>query len=182
MYIIILPTSLIYYNELQKPVQCLSIIKDTYFLNRHFYNSHLAYSYKNIDNYIINEIFDKILNLRLNKMDFNLLEFRNFNGKRFPRYHPLAHYHLNFVDFSNINTDILVNMQFSTQNFNNCYCLSNKNLFGMGKSQYISNNFYFYEKKSLINKIIDIKTFNYLNKYNDDIIDHINNVKNFYKL
>jgi len=73
-------------------------------------------------------------------------------------------------------------MQFSTQNFNNCHLLSNQNLYGKTDMQYIANNFYFYEKKILLTKLVDIKTFNYLNEYNKDIEEHVKNVKNFYKL
>jgi len=73
-------------------------------------------------------------------------------------------------------------MQFSTQNFNKFHLLSNENLFGRNKSQYITNNFYFYEKKALLTKLVDIKTFDYLNEYNYKINEHVKNVKNSYKL
>jgi len=119
LFIIILSTCLICYNELHKPVKCFFLVKDTNFLNRHIYNGRLVYSYKNINNCVVNEVFDKILNLKLNNTNFNILEFRKLNGGRFNRCHPLAHYHLNFLDFNNINSDILINMQFSTQNINN---------------------------------------------------------------
>jgi len=138
--------------------------------------------HKNISDHTIIGIFDQILNLKLNNTNFNILEFRKLNGERFPWKHPLSHYHLNFVDFNNIDPNILVNMQFSTQNFNNCHLLSNQNLYGKTDIKYIANNFYFYEKKILLTKLVDIKTFNYLNEYNKDIEEHVKNVKNFYKL
>jgi len=73
-------------------------------------------------------------------------------------------------------------MQFSSSNFNNCNLLSEKNLYGISDTQYITNNFYFYGKKSLLTKLIDIKTFNYLNEFNKDINEHVKNVKTFYKV
>jgi len=84
IYIIILPTYFIYYNELHNYAECFPVVKDTHFLNKHFYNGHSAYSYKGINNRIINEIFDQILSLKLNNTNFNILEFRKLNGEKFP--------------------------------------------------------------------------------------------------
>jgi len=115
-------------------------------------------------------------------INYKIVNFLNINGEKFPYNHPLSHPHLHFLEFTNIYPDILVNMQFSKQNFNNFYLLSDKTLNFDNYNQYIANNFYFYEKKELTMNLSEFNNSNYLNAYEEKINTHVNKVKNFYKI
>jgi len=151
-------------------------------LQKHLIGGHIVHVYKDIEFSVINELMYKIKYLKYNKLTYNIFEFNDITGKKFPKWHSLSHPHLNFIEFSCINPDILVNMQFSSKNFNNCYLLSNQNLLLEFHDQYITNNFYFFEKKELLTKLPDFNTNNYLNKYSLDIKIHIENIKNLHKI
>ena len=183
LHLIIILIFLFYFDFFSTvSVNCSPFKKETSFLQRHLIGNHAAYVYKNIEFNVVNELMYNIKHLNFNKLNYNIYEFNDINGKKFPRWHPLSHYHLNFLEFSNINFDILVNMQFSTQNFNNCYLLGLQDLSLKDRPQFISNNFYFYQKKELLTKLPNFNVLNYLNEYNDKINNHVELVKNLYKI
>jgi hypothetical protein len=103
----------------------------------------------------------------------------------FPYTHPYRHPTLTIFQYSNKVNNIFVNFQMSSYNFNNCYLLSNFNVDGNDRSQYISNNLYLYPKddiKKYFYTVNDFKNNFYLDHHKDKINEHINSVINKYRV
>lgn len=182
-YVLLVSFFIFYINIIPNfSAECFLIKKDCSFLHNHVIGNHKIYTYKNVKYDIIYDIMYNIKHSNFPSINYKIVNFLNINGEKFLYNNPLSHPHLHFLEFTNIYPDILVNMQFSKQNYDNFHLLSDKILNFKPKNQYIANNFYFYEKKELIMNLSEFNNSNYLNVYNRDINIHINNVKNFYKI
>ena len=171
----------VYLLNLQ-PVQCFVWKQHSSFLNRNFINNKAILTYKNISPEITHNVFESIKLLQFKNLTYNICNFQDINGFKFPHNHPLSHHHLYVNEFNNLHTDLFVAIQLSSNDFNNCFFLTETNIFKNPKPQYIANNFYFYEKKELFVKFNnDLNSIKYVQKNNIEINNFIKDLIDSYK-
>jgi hypothetical protein len=127
MFILIIFFVNYFYNR--TTIECFSLYKSQY-LNHYLINNKVVYTYGNISYITASDIINNILLNSTHHYDFNILKFSDLYRTKLPRNHPFSHPHLNILNFNDQLNNILVNMQMSSRNFNNCSYLSKKNILG----------------------------------------------------
>lgn len=185
-YIIVFLIFLFYSNIFTHSiVECQPLFKDMSFFKSHIINGNTLYYSGDLTYAIANDFFKYINYNHFNSLSWSIYKPTSISIQTFPYKHPYRHYNLNILTYNNLINDYYVNIQMSTHNFNNCYFLSNSNLDGLDRNQFIANNFYFYPKNEFEKYLCNydnIKTSSYINEYKNNINQHIINVKNKYKI
>ena len=155
------------------------------YLKTHFIGGHIVHFCGDINYSTAFDIIKYIKYNKPNQLIYNIYTPTKLCINTFPYKHPYRHPHLNILQYNNLFSDILVNVQMSSNNFNNCHLLSNKNIFGFDIGQYIANNFYFYPQNEIEKYLCNINDINnniYINNNKGEIDKYIVNLNNKYKL
>lgn len=143
------------------------------------------------------EYFCKVLDIG-ESINYGIPKYFELRGDKiynFSKFSPLSHFHWNLRYYNNIYLNFLFT---HTPPYNDFSFISEKNLFGNRKTQYISNFFHIYSNNFIpkyynLNHLkynvekfnqIDIDRLNkieeYINKYNEELLEHLLKAFNFY--
>jgi len=151
-------------------------------LSFHKIGGHPVYFYSGFNYQSTFDLIKFIKYNSFNNLNYNIYMPNKVCINTFPYYHPLRHPHLNVVDFNGLLSNTYVNFQMSSKNFNNCNFLSNHNILDKNKVQFISNNFYIYEK-NLVNAYFNKSINNeYLNFFCNDFSNNTKKVLSNHKI
>jgi len=137
---------IIYCN--QSTAQCLAINKSS-FLNPHLIGKNFVYTYGNVNYMTACDVVHNLLYNSNNNNIYKIVKFNDVFNTKFPYNHPFFHPHLNISGFNNVPSNIYINIQMSTNNFNDCFYLSEKNILGEDH-QWIAKNFYLYSSEDVL--------------------------------
>ena len=148
----------------------------TNYLNFHKIGNHKVYFFGDIK---YKNTFDLVKHIKynpLNNLNFKLYMPNEICLRTFPHTHPFTHPHLNIGNYNNVIENIFVNIQMSSSNFNDCFFLSEFNVNGIFKSQFVANNLYLYDN-NIINSYFN-KSFDntYLNNHNIKFDKYFKNI------
>lgn len=181
-YSFIIGVMIFYLNYLDscKFVEC-SPLNGGVFLKSYRFNNNWIFTSNSIS-YITS--CDVMYNIFKNVDCTNFYQIAKYNdvfGTKLPYRHPWSHPHLNILNFNNLVNNVYVNIQMSTDNFNNCTYLSEKNILGKN-NQWIANNFYLYSLDDVLyNNYHEGKSKTFIETNFKNINDHVNLVINSYK-
>jgi len=148
----------------------------TNYLNFHKIGNHKVYFFGDIK---YKNTFDLVKHIKynpLNNLNFKLYMPNKICIDTFPHNHPLTHPHLNIVNYNNIIDNIFVNIQMSSNNFNDCFFLSKSNINNIKKPQFIANNLYLYNNNIMNTYFNKFSDNTYIDFHNKKLYNHLKNM------
>jgi len=123
-------------------------------------------------------LFQKIISIsQQQSYIFELIKYHYLDGRIVPRHHPWYHPHIYITFKGDVYSDILINIQLTTNNYLGiCQSITELLLSGHEENQLAKINFTAIESKSLIQ---DFKAYQQCNNYT---IKHYKNIYDFTKL